>query len=119
MMSLLFASEARDVVVQVVFFGCSLCCRSGYDHVLLLGHLVPLAYEAGHRPKILKRGGKVTSIALRSGIAFRDITKMLAPSTNLRKFGRLFGLEQEKAHFPFKLLTSVEVLPESPVFVGA
>ena len=110
MMSLLFASEARDVVVQVVFFGCFLCCRSGYDHVLLLGHLVPLAYEAGHRPKILKRGGKVTSIALRSGIAFRDITKMLAPSTNLRKFGRLFGLEQEKAHFPFKLLTSVEVL---------
>ena len=94
-MSLLFASEARDVVVQVVFFGCVLCCRSGYDHVLLLGHLVPLAYEAGHRPKILKRGGKVTSIALRSGIAFRDITKMLAPSTNLRKFGRLFGLLTE------------------------
>ena len=35
---------------------------------------------------------------------------MLAPSTNLRKFGRLFGLEQEKAHFPFKLLDSVEIL---------
>ena len=52
----------------------------------------------------------MTSISLRSGIAFRDITKMLAPSTNLRKFGRLFGLEQEKAHFPFKLLTSVEIL---------
>ena len=52
----------------------------------------------------------MTSICLRSGIAFRDITKMLAPSTNLRKFGHLFGLEQEKAHFPFKLLTSVEIL---------
>jgi hypothetical protein len=78
--------------------------------VLLLGHLVPLAFEAGHRPKILRRGGKVTSITLRSGIAFRDITKMLAPSTNLRKFGRLFGLEQEKAHFPFKMLDSVRVL---------
>ena len=78
--------------------------------MLLLGHLVPLAYEAGHRPKILRRGGKVTCITLRSGIAFRDITKMLAPSTNLRKFGSLFGLEQEKAHFPFRLLDSVQVL---------
>ena len=52
----------------------------------------------------------MTSITLRSGIAFRDVTKMLAPSTNLRKFGRLFGLEQEKAHFPFSMLDSVEVL---------
>lgn len=84
--------------------------RSGYDHVLLLGHLVPLAYEAGHRPRILKRGGKVSSIAFRGGIRFHDITKMLAPSTNLRKFGQLFGLQQEKAHFPFSLLDSVEVL---------
>lgn len=71
---------------------------------------MPLAYESGHRPKVLKRGGKVTSITLRSGIAFRDVTKMLAPSTNLRKFGQLFGLEQEKAHFPFKLLDSVDLL---------
>lgn len=84
--------------------------RSGYDHVLLLGHLVPLLFESGHRPRLLKRGGKVTSIALRSGIAFRDVTKMLAPGTNLRKFGQLFGLQQEKAHFPFSLLSSVEVL---------
>lgn len=80
--------------------------------MLLLGHLVPLLYESGHRPKLLKRGGKVTSISLRSGIVFRDITKLLAPGTNLRKFGRLFGLEQEKAHFPFSLLTSVGVLHE-------
>lgn len=78
--------------------------------MLLLGHLVPLAYESGHRPRVLKKGGKVSSISLRSGICFRDITKMLAPSTNLRKFGQLFGLKQEKAHFPFQLLNSVEVL---------
>jgi len=78
--------------------------------VLLLGHLVPILHESGHRPRLLKRGGKVTSIALRSGAVFRDVTKMLAPGTNLRKFGRLFGLEQEKAHFPFKLLDSVRAL---------
>lgn len=78
--------------------------------MLLLGHLVPVLYESGHQPRLLKRGGKVTSISLKSGITFRDITKMLAPGTNLRKFGKLFGLEQEKAHFPFSLLSSVEVL---------
>lgn len=38
------------------------------------------------------------------------MTKLLAPSTNLRKFGELFGLEQKKAHFPFSLLTSVKDL---------
>lgn len=73
---------------------------------------MPLLHESGHRPRILKKGGKVTSIALRSGAVFRDVTKMLAPGTNLRKFGRLFGLEQEKAHFPFKLLDSVGALTE-------
>jgi len=52
----------------------------------------------------------VTSISLKSGIVFRDVTKMLAPGTNLRKFGKLFGLEQEKAHFPFSLLSSVDTL---------
>lgn len=71
---------------------------------------MPILYESGHQPRLLKRGGKVTSIALKSGIAFRDVTKLLAPGTNLRKFGKLFGLEQEKAHFPFRLLDSVEVL---------
>jgi len=86
--------------------------RSGYDHVLLLGHLVPILFELGHRPRLLKRGGKVTSVALKCGVVFRDITKMLAPGTNLRKFGRLFGLEQEKAHFPFSLLSSVRVLED-------
>lgn len=52
----------------------------------------------------------MTAITTRSGIAFRDVAKLLAPTTSLRKFGRLFGLEQQKAHFPFKLLTSVSVL---------
>jgi hypothetical protein len=71
---------------------------------------VPQLFEAGFRPKIEKRGNKVMSISTRSGIVFRDITKLLAPSTNLRDFGKLFGLEQSKAHFPFKALTSVESL---------
>ena len=57
-----------------------------------------------------KRGNKVTHIRTGCGVSFRDITKLLAPSTNLRSFGRLFNLEQEKAHFPFGLLTSVKVL---------
>ena len=35
---------------------------------------------------------------------------MLSPSTNLRNFGKLFNLEQEKAHFPFKFLDSVTKL---------
>jgi len=43
---------------------------------------------------------------------FRDICKLLSPGTNLRSFGRLFNLEQEKAHFPFSYLTSVNVLAE-------
>lgn len=83
---------------------------SGYDHVLLLSYLVPLLYELGHRPKIFKKGNKVSAITLKSGIAFRDVAKLLAPSTSLRKFGQLFGLEQKKAHFPFKALTNVAVL---------
>ena len=37
---------------------------------------------------------------------------MLAPSTSLRKFGQLFGLEQAKAHFPFAYLTSVSRLAD-------
>jgi hypothetical protein len=74
---------------------------------LLLSYLVPQLHEAGFQPRVEKRGHKVMSIGTKVGIVFRDITKLLAPSTNLREFGRLFGLEQSKAHFPFSLLTSV------------
>lgn len=83
---------------------------SGYDHVLLESYLVPYLFEKKHLPKLEKRGNKVTLIKTRQGIVFRDVCKLLAPSTNLRSFGRLFGFEQEKAHFPFGLLTSVEAL---------
>jgi len=74
---------------------------SGYDHVLLESYLVPYLYEKGYGPKMEKRGNKVSNIKTRNGTSFRDITKLLAPSTNLRNFGRLFNLEQAKAHFPF------------------
>ena len=57
-----------------------------------------------------KRGNKVTQIRTRCGISFRDVTKLLAPSINLRAFGKLFNLEQAKAHFPFGLLTSLSEL---------
>jgi hypothetical protein len=57
-----------------------------------------------------KRGNKVTQIRTNLGVSFRDVTKLLAPSTNLRSFGKLFNLEQVKAHFPFAMLTSVKVL---------
>lgn len=58
----------------------------------------------------------MTQIRTLTGISFRDVTKLLAPSINLRSFGRLFNLEQAKAHFPFGLLTSVAALarPELP-----
>ena len=59
-----------------------------------------------------KRGNKVTTLSTGLGIVFRDVTKLLAPSTNLRSFGKLFNLEQAKAHFPFGILTSVKVLEE-------
>jgi len=80
---------------------------SGYDHVLLLSHLVPRLFELGFRPRIERKGNRVTTIRARGGVVFRDVTKLLAPSMNLRKFGQLFGFEQEKAHFPFSLLSSV------------
>jgi len=87
---------------------------------LLESYLVPYLFEKKHLPKIEKRGTKVTLIKTREGIVFRDVCKLLAPSTNLRSFGKLFGLEQEKAHFPFGLLDSVEALniaelPSDPV----
>jgi hypothetical protein len=99
------------------FFACS----SGYDHVLLESYLVPHLFEKKERPRIEKRGNKVTQIRTARGVAFRDITKLLAPSTNLRAFGKLFNLEQAKAHFPFRILTSVGVLntPQLPVDLSA
>jgi len=57
-----------------------------------------------------KRGNKVTQIRMNNGVVFRDMIKLLAPSTNLRSFGELFNLKQEKAHFPFAMLNSVECL---------
>lgn len=85
---------------------------SGYDHVLLFAYLTPYLHEKKLKPKLEKRGNKVTSIVTSCGVNFRDVCKLLAPSTNLRNFGRLFGMEQEKAHFPFSYLTSMEVLKE-------
>ena len=83
---------------------------SGYDHVLLLCYLVPRLFELGYRPRVERRGNRVTTVSAKSGVCFRDVTKLLAPSMNLRRFGQLFGFEQEKAHFPFSLLTSVRDL---------
>ena len=77
---------------------------------MLQSYLVPYLFEGKFRPKLEKRGNKVTSISTRAGIVFRDVTKLLAPSTNLRSFGKLFGLEQAKAYFPFGILNSVSVL---------
>jgi len=96
-------------------------CSSGYDHVLLESYLVPYLFEKKCRPKMEKKGNKVTQIRTSCGISFRDMTKLLAPSTNLRSFGKLFDLEQVKAHFPFGLLSSVEVLklPQLPTDVEA
>ena len=71
---------------------------------------MPRLVELSERPKVCKKGNRVTSITTRSGVEFRDIARLLAPSTSLRKFGQLFGLEQAKAHFPFAYLTSVERL---------
>jgi len=72
---------------------------------------VPLLYEQGLRPRIEKRGNRVTTIGVSQfGLKFRDVSKLLAPTTNLRKFGQLFELEQCKAHFPFAVLSSVKDL---------
>ncbi len=57
-----------------------------------------------------KRGNKVSAIRTNVGVHFRDAVKLLSPSTNLRSFGKLFDLEQVKAHFPFGILNSVQVL---------
>lgn len=81
--------------------------------MLLFNFLVPRLVELSERPRVCKKGNRVTSITTRSGIEFRDIARLLAPSTSLRKFGQLFGLEQAKAHFPFSYLTSVERLKDA------
>lgn len=52
-------------------------------------------------------------IRTRNKVTFRDITKLLAPSASLRSFGKLFNLEQSKAHFPFGILDSIDVLNQS------
>ena len=84
--------------------------------MLLQSYLVPYLYEKKFRPKLEKRGNKVSAIRTKGGIHFRDAVKLLSPSTNLRSFGKLFNLEQVKAHFPFGLLSSVNVLklPQLP-----
>jgi hypothetical protein len=84
---------------------------AGYDHVLIAGALLPYFYTTGVKVQLEKRGTSVTSIAV-GGIQFRDICKLLAPGTSLRKFGQMFNIEQEKAYFPFEYLTSVSVLNE-------
>lgn len=76
--------------------------------------MIPHLFETQCKPVIQKSGNKVTSIHSRSKkITFRDITKLLAPSTNLRSFGKLFSLKQSKAHFPFSKLTSINYLSET------
>ena len=67
--------------------------RSGYDHVLLESYLIPHLFETKCKPRLEKNGNKVTAIlSLEKNITFRDINKLLAPSTNLRSFGKLFNL---------------------------
>lgn len=90
----------------------SLPRRSGYDNVLLFQFLAPRLHELRERPRVLKRGNKITALLTASGVEFRDVARLLAPSTSLRKFGELFNLEQAKAHFPFAYLTSVERLAD-------
>ena len=84
--------------------------------MLLFQFLVPRLVELRQLPKVCKKGNRVTSICTKAGVEFRDICRLLAPSTSLRKFGQLFGLEQAKAHFPFSYLTSISKLqdPELP-----
>ena len=90
---------------------------SGYDHVLLQAYLVPYLFERKLRPQLEKTGNKIIAIKVRKlGINFRDVVKLLSPGTSLRQFGQLFKLTQEKAHFPFSLLTGLSALkiPELP-----
>ena len=84
---------------------------SGYDQVLLENYLVPYLFEKKLRPRLEKKGNKVTAIkVVKCGVTFRDVVRLLSPGTSLRQFGQLFNLQQAKAHFPFGLLTGVEAL---------
>jgi len=85
-----FACHLLSTNVQFFF-------RSGYDHVLLESYLVPYLFEKRFHPKLERRGNKLTTIRTRTGITFRDVTKLLAPSINLRKFGDLFLLKAKKS----------------------
>ena len=96
-------SRIQKLINQYIIFS---FYGSGYDMVMLESYLIPYLYERGYDPKIDKKGEKVTVIRTRNGICFRDVTKLLAPSTNLRSFGALFNLSVEKGHFPFSILTS-------------
>lgn len=121
-----FTGEQKNYIFSRLFFRLNLTkagsldsrptrmlfSRSGYDNVLLFQFLVPRLVELKQLPKVSKKGNKVTSIVTRCGVEFRDIARLLAPSTSLKKFGQLFGLEQAKAHFPFAYLTSVARLED-------
>ena len=90
---------------------------SGYDHVLLQAYLVPYLFESKLNPKLEKNGNKIIAIKVNKlGITFRDVIKLLSPGTSLRQFGQLFKLKQEKAHFPFTILSGVAALniPDLP-----
>lgn len=103
-------SELIQEYIIFSFYG------SGYDMVMIEEYLLPYMFETKQRPKLDKKGDKVLLISTANGIKFRDITKLLAPSTNLRSFGKLFSLNVEKGHFPFKILQSLNSLlePELP-----
>lgn len=103
----LLEEKIEKLINQYVIFS---FYGSGYDMILLETYLIPLLFEQQLRPKIEKKGNKVSIIRTKNGIQFRDITKMLAPSTNLRSFGKMFNLDIEKGHFPFKILTHVQSL---------
>jgi hypothetical protein len=79
---------------------------------LLESYLVPYLFEKNHRPKLEKRGNKVSLIKTRDCIIFRDITKLLAPSTNLRSFGKLFNFEVDKGFFCHGYFDSVKKLAD-------
>lgn len=81
--------------------------------MLLFQFLAPRLHELRQRPRVLKRGNKITALLTACGVEFRDVARLLAPSTSLRKFGELFNLEQAKAHFPFAYLTSVTKLDDT------
>lgn len=76
-------------------------------------HLYETAGTGRGGVRIERKGNRVVTLSVPAlGIHFRDVAKLLAPGTTLRKFGGLFGLRQQKAHFPFSVLTSVSALSE-------